>query len=96
MDAERIVNVQWSSREENTYPVHIKVVCDDIKGILTEVSSIISSFDVNISYAQVETVNSIATCNFVIDISNLQQLNQILSAIKQLKFVKSIERLHHF
>jgi GTP diphosphokinase / guanosine-3',5'-bis(diphosphate) 3'-diphosphatase len=96
MDAERIVNVQWSSREDNTYPVHIKVVCEDIKGILTEVSSIISSFDVNISYAQVETVNMIATCNFVIDISSLQQLNQILSAIKQLKFVRSIERLHHF
>ena len=96
MDAERIVNVQWSSREENTYPVHIKVICEDIKGILTEVSSIISSFDVNISYAQVETINMIATCNFVIDISSLQQLNQILSAIKQLKFVRSIERLHHF
>jgi len=96
MDHERIVNVQWSSREDHTYPVHIKVVCDDIKGILTEVSSIISSFDINISYAQVETDNLIATCNFVIDISNLPQLNQILSAIKQLKFVKSIERLHHF
>jgi len=96
MDAERIVNVQWSSREEHTYPVHIKVICDDIKGSLTEVSSIISSFDVNISFAQVETVNLIATCNFVIDISSLQQLNQILSAIKQLKFVRSIERLHHF
>jgi (p)ppGpp synthase/HD superfamily hydrolase len=76
--------------------VHIKVICDDIKGILTEVSSVISSFDVNISYAQVETVNLIATCNFVIDISNLQQLNQIQSAIKQLKFVKSIEWLRHF
>jgi GTP pyrophosphokinase len=96
MDSERIVNVQWSSREDNTYPVHIKVICEDIKGILTEVSSIISSFDVNISYAQVETINMIATCNFVIDISSLQQLNQILSAIKQLKFVRSIERLHHF
>jgi GTP diphosphokinase / guanosine-3',5'-bis(diphosphate) 3'-diphosphatase len=96
MDAERIVNVQWSSRDEHTYPVHIKVVCDDIKGILTEVSSIISSFDVNISFAQVATVNMIATCNFIIDISSLQQLNQILSAIKQLKFVRSIERLHHF
>jgi len=93
---ERIVNVQWSAREEHTYPVHIKVICDDIKGILTEVSSIISSFDVNISYAQVETENLIATCTFVIDINNLHQLNQILSAIKQLKFVKSIERLHHF
>jgi GTP pyrophosphokinase len=96
MDAERIVNVQWNTREEHAYPVHIKVVCDDIKGILTEVSSIISSFDVNISYAQVETENMIANCTFVIDISNLQQLNQILSAIRQLKFVKSTEWLHHF
>jgi len=96
MDTERIVNVQWSTREEHTYPVHIKVICDDIKGILTEVSSIISSFDVNISYAQIETENMIATCTFVIDISNIQQLNQILSAIKQLRFVKSIEWLHHF
>ena len=96
MDQERIVNVQWSSREEHTYPVNIKVVCDDIKGVLTEVSSIISSFDVNISYAEVETVNLIATCKFVIDVSSLQQLNQILSAIRQLKFVKSVEWLHHF
>lgn len=96
MDAERIVNVQWSFREEHAYPVNIKVVCDDIKGILTEVSAIISSFDVNISYAQVATENMIATCTFVIDISNVPQLNQILAAIKQLKFVKSVEWLHHF
>ena len=96
MDRERIVNVQWNTREDHTYPVNIKVVCDDIKGILTEISSIISSFDVNISYAQVATENLIATCTFVIDISNLPQLNQIISAIKQLKFVKSVEWLHHF
>jgi len=96
MDAERIVGVEWNAREEYTYPVHIKVVCDDLKGILTEVSSIISSFDINISYAQIETIDMVATCNFVIDINNLQQLNQVLSAIRQLKFVKSIERLRHF
>ena len=96
MDAERIVNVEWNVREENNYPVHIKVVCDDLKGILTEVSSVISAFDINISYAQIETIDMVATCNFVIDINNLQQLNQVLSAIRQLKFVKSIERLRHF
>ena len=83
-------------RQEHTYPVNIKVVCDDIKGILTEVSSIISSFDVNISYAEIETVNMIATCKFIIDISNLPQLNQIMSAIRQLKFVEAVEWLHHF
>jgi GTP pyrophosphokinase len=96
MDEERIVNIQWNTREDHTYPVRIKVVCDDIRGILTEVSSVISSFDINISFAQVETENLVATCNFVIDISNLNQLNQIIAAIKQLRFVRSVEWLHHF
>ncbi|MEN6488598.1 MAG: ACT domain-containing protein, partial [Smithella sp.] len=72
-----------------------KVVCDDRKGILTEVSSIISSLDVNISYAQVETNDLIATCTFVIDVNNLKQLNQIVVAIKQVKAVKSIERVRN-
>jgi len=71
-------------------------VCADRKGVLTEVSSIISSFDINISYAQVATIDMIATCNFVIDVNDLQQLNKIFSAIRQLKVVKSIERVHKF
>jgi GTP pyrophosphokinase len=95
LDADRIVDVEWNMKEKHAYPVHIRVVCSDRKGVLTEVSSIISSFDINISYAQVETIDMIATCNFVIDVNDLHQLNQIFSAIRQLKFVKSIERMRH-
>ncbi|NMD06005.1 MAG: bifunctional (p)ppGpp synthetase/guanosine-3',5'-bis(diphosphate) 3'-pyrophosphohydrolase, partial [Deltaproteobacteria bacterium] len=93
LDKERIVDVQWNLSQKNAYPVHVKVVCDDSKGVLTEVSSVISSFDVNISYAEVETINMIATCNFVIDVNDLHQLNQVVAAIRQLKFVKSVMRL---
>ncbi|MEN6376082.1 MAG: bifunctional (p)ppGpp synthetase/guanosine-3',5'-bis(diphosphate) 3'-pyrophosphohydrolase [Smithella sp.] len=93
LDVDRTVEVNWDVREKHTYPVRIKVVCDDRKGILTEVSSIISSLDINISYAQVETNDLIATCTFVIDVNNLKQLNQIVVAIKQMKAVKSIERI---
>ena len=93
LDADRIVDVEWNIKEKHAYPVHIRVVCSDRKGVLTEVSSIISSFDINISSAQVETIDMIATCNFVIGVNDLHQLNQIFSAIRQLKFVKSIERM---
>jgi GTP diphosphokinase / guanosine-3',5'-bis(diphosphate) 3'-diphosphatase len=93
LDPDRLVEVNWNVREKNAYPVHIKVVCSDRKGVLTEVSSMISSFDINISYAQVETIDMIATCHFVIEVNDLHQLNQIVMAIKQLKFVKSIERI---
>jgi GTP pyrophosphokinase len=93
LDPDRIVEVNWNVREKHAYPIHIKAVCSDRKGVLTEVSSIISSFDINISYAQVETTDMIATCHFVIEVNDLHQLNQIVMAIKQLKFVKSIGRI---
>ncbi len=93
MDTERIVEVNWNVQKKHAYPVNIRVVCNDRKGVLTEVSSIISSFDINISYAQVATTDMIATCNFIIDVNDLIQLNKIFSAIRQLKAVKSVERM---
>ncbi len=93
LDAERIVEVNWDVRQKHAYPVNIKVVCNDQKGVLTEVSSVITSFDVNISFAQVETTDMIANCLFVIDVYDIQQLNAIFSAIRQLKIVRSIERI---
>ncbi|MDD4356883.1 MAG: bifunctional (p)ppGpp synthetase/guanosine-3',5'-bis(diphosphate) 3'-pyrophosphohydrolase [Smithellaceae bacterium] len=93
LDIERIVDVNWDLRQKHAYPVHIKVVCNDRKGVLTEVSSVISSFDINISFAQVETTDMIANCIFIIDVYDLQQLNSIFSAIRQLKVVRSIERI---
>jgi GTP pyrophosphokinase len=93
LDIERIVDVNWDLRQKHAYPVHIKVVCNDRKGVLTEVSSVITSFDINISFAQVETIDMIANCSFIIDVYDLQQLNSIFSAIRQLKVVRSIERI---
>jgi len=93
LDAERIVDVNWDVRQKHAYPVNIKVVCNDQKGVLTEVSSVITSFDINISFAQVETTDMIANCLFVIDVYDIQQLNSIFSAIRQLKIVRSIERI---
>lgn len=93
LDAERIVEVNWDVRQKHAYPVNIKVVCNDRKGVITEVSSVITSFDVNISYAQVETTDMIANCEFAIDVYDTQQLNSIFSAIRQLKVVRSIERI---
>ncbi|HDQ04898.1 MAG TPA: bifunctional (p)ppGpp synthetase/guanosine-3',5'-bis(diphosphate) 3'-pyrophosphohydrolase [Deltaproteobacteria bacterium] len=93
LDADRIVDVDWNMSEKNAYPAHIKVVCDDKKGVLTEVSSVISSFDVNIRHAVVDTTEMLASCNFIIDVSGLKQLSQILATIRKLKFVKSVERL---
>jgi GTP pyrophosphokinase len=95
MDTERIVDVQWNIKEKQTYPVHMRVVCRDKKGLLAEVSTAISALDINISHAEVETrpADLQAILSFEVDVINLQQFNQVLAAIRKLKSVISVERV---
>jgi GTP pyrophosphokinase len=94
MDSERLVDVQWSIKEKHTYPVDMRVVCRDKKGILAEVSAVISSLDININRAEINTIPDIeAVLEFRIDVNDLAQFNQIVAAIKKLKDVVSVERV---
>jgi len=95
MDPERIVDVQWNIKAKQTYPVNMKVFCKDKKGLLAEVSTVISSLDINISHAEVETrpEDMHAILSFKLDVTDLQQFNQVLLAIRKLKSVISVERV---
>ena len=94
-DSERVVDVQWSIREKHTYPVGMRVVCKDQKGLVAELSAVISSMDINISHAEIDTRlhDMQAICDFKLDVNDLNQFNQVVSAIKKLKSVISVERI---
>ena len=94
-DSERVVDVQWSIREKHTYPVGMRVVCKDQKGLVAELSAIISAMDINISHAEIDTRlhDMQAICDFKLDVNDLSQFNQVVSAIKKLKSVISVERI---
>lgn len=95
MDPERIVDVQWNIKEKQTYPVNMKVFCRDKKGLLAEVSTVISSLDINISHAEVATKpeDMQAILSFKLDVNDLQQFNKVVFAIRKLKSVISVERV---
>lgn len=94
-DSERVVDVQWSIGEKQTYPVGMRVVCKDQKGLVAELSAVISSMDINISHAEIDTRlhDMQAICDFKLDVNDLNQFNQIVAAIKKLKSVISVERI---
>ena len=95
LDSERFVDVAWSAKASQTYSVNMVVTCKDKKGILAEISSVISSLDVNISTARVDTSRDMrVNCFFRLDVTGLRQLNTLTSAIKQIKDVISVERVH--
>jgi GTP pyrophosphokinase len=95
IDPERIVDVEWNIREKQTFPVNMRVVCSDKKGLLAELSAVIYSMDINISHAEIDTrpADMQAICDFKLDVNDLQQFNQVFNAIKKLRSVISVERV---
>jgi len=94
LDSERIVDVQWNVKKNQTFSVLIRVICRDKKGVLAEVSAVISALDVNITHAEVDTTPDLrAICNFKVEVHDLSHYNQMVAAIKGLKAVVSVERL---
>lgn len=72
----------------------MRVICRDKKGLLAELSAVISTLDINISHAEIDTrqQDMQAICDFKLDVLDLNQFNEIVAAMKKLKSVISVER----
>jgi GTP diphosphokinase / guanosine-3',5'-bis(diphosphate) 3'-diphosphatase len=94
MDPERLVDVQWDIREKRDYVVQMRVIGADKKGILADISSAISQLDVNITHAETTTTpEGQATCDFTVNVNDLDQFNRIVAAVKKVRGVVSVQRL---
>ncbi len=94
LDDDRLLDVYWDIKEAHTYPVHFRIVSTDKKGVLAEVSSLIAAMDINISHAEVNTGEDLrAVCDFILDISDLNQLKKVVGALKRLEGVISVDRV---
>ena len=94
MDPERLVDVQWDVREKRDYLVQMRVVCNDKKGILADISSAISTLDVNITHAEINTSqDGKATCDFCVNVSDLDEFNRVVAAVKKVRGVISVQRV---
>ena len=83
MDPERLVDVHWDIREKRDYPVQMRVICNDKKGILADISAAIALMDVNITHAETNTGDGKATCDFTVNVNDLDQFNRIVAAVKE-------------
>lgn len=93
-DEQRKVDVFWDSDQGKTYPVKLKVYGVDRKGLLSDISTVISTNKVNIINAHTTTYpDKTAIGVYEVEIENLSQLNKMVKSIMKVKGVKSVERM---
>ena len=91
---ERVVEVWWESSDQDVFAVSLVVTSVDKKGILAEISSILSKKDANILEADIKTtVDRKGIFRFTIEVQSYQHLQEIMGAIKKVENVLIVERL---
>ncbi len=94
VDPDRLVEVVWEPTDEDVYLARLKVIAVDKRGILADISSIMSQKDANIIQAEVKTtMDKKGVSLFTIEVEDYRHLEDIMGAIKKIREVLIVERL---
>jgi GTP pyrophosphokinase len=95
LDPQRQTKVQWAAAAVSQRPVVLQVISANRTGILAELSSVFVSKGINLDSANCQASNSDRGTNtFSFYVKDLEQLNGIVRALKQIKGVYEIGRIH--
>jgi len=93
-DPERIIDVAWDKGTKTTRPAKLRVICHDEKGLLVNMSSVITGQEANITNATITTTpDKKAVCTFEIEVNDLSHLMNIINGLKKVKRVVKVERV---
>ncbi|PLY15614.1 MAG: GTP diphosphokinase [Sedimenticola sp.] len=95
-DQPRLVRVTWAEQAENVaYPVDIRVIASDRKGLLRDISSILTNDEVDVLGVKTQSNRKTdrATMRFTVEIVDMRQLSRIIDKVSQLPDVIDVHRL---
>ena len=94
-DPERKINVSWDAAPTTPHQVKIRVTIGvDRPGILAAISTAISASKINIAQADVRVTEDRKGLNtFILEVSDLKQLQSAMGAIRQIDGVMGVERI---
>lgn len=93
VDNERLIDVEWSSDNNETTPARIVVETLDRPGILANLSALISSEEINISHLDASSsADQGARLTFILQVKDTEQLSRITQRISSANGVLRVTR----
>ena len=89
----RLIEAEWESKVQQTYPISIRLEAYDRTGLLSDISQVVAEAKVNIVAANVAvTPDRTATVRAMLEVASVAQLARVMSRLEQLKDVTSVQR----
>jgi guanosine-3',5'-bis(diphosphate) 3'-pyrophosphohydrolase len=92
-DIERLIDVEWESVDQQTYPITVRIDSLDRPGLLNEITNVVAEHKVNIVAASIGThPDGTATITATLKVTSLQQLSKVLTRIERIRDITSVTR----
>jgi GTP pyrophosphokinase len=89
----RMIEVEWESQVQQTYPISIRIEAYDRTGLLSDISQVMAENKVNIMAANVVvTPDRTATVKATLEVASVAQLARVMSRLEQLKDIITVSR----
>jgi len=93
-DPERKIDVEWDVAPDKQFMVQLKLLGEDRKNFLKDISESIAATDTNIVSVVMNAQDSIVQSTIIIEVKNLNHLIRVINRIRRVQGVISVERLN--
>jgi GTP pyrophosphokinase len=93
-ESDRLIPVEWEVDRHDLFNVQLKVVGQDRKGLLKDLTETISSQNINITSVDVKVSETVVSAYFIIQVNNIKQLDRIVRKLTKISSIDHVERTH--
>ena len=93
-ESDRLLPVDWEVARIDLFNVRMKVVGQDRKGLLKDLTETISKLSINMISVDSKVKDTVATAIFIIQVYNVKQLDRVIKNISKVKNIDLVERTH--
>ncbi|MBT4270500.1 MAG: bifunctional (p)ppGpp synthetase/guanosine-3',5'-bis(diphosphate) 3'-pyrophosphohydrolase [Candidatus Marinimicrobia bacterium] len=94
-ESDRLVPVEWEVTRNDLFNVRLKVVGQDRKGLLKDMTETISKLNINMTSVDIKVKEAVATAIFIVQVNNLKQLDRVVRKMAKVKNIDFVERAQH-
>jgi len=91
-ESDRLMPVEWDVARSDIFNVRLKVESLDRKGMLKEITEVISGANINITSVEMKVKDVLSTGYFIVQVNNLKQLDRVINKVSKIPGVDAVKR----
>jgi len=94
MDGEdRFIFVEWDVKSGSAFIVRLKIICEDRKELLKDITESVSTLNINITSIEMKADEGVATCKIILEVRDTRQLERLITRLKKIPNFVYLERI---